>query len=221
MRRKITAVGMALLVAVCMAGCTKAKNLTEEENNMVAQYAANIIIENSYKYKTRYPDSQNTSEEETTIAENEAETTPSETETTPEPENDMFTAAVNTTGITAKYNGYKVVKEYPDHDDALFTFEAQSGYSFVVFNIELSNTGEKNVSLNTAKDNPLYKIKLNNRNYNNYANLLLNDISGLKDVAIEAHGTYDAVLVFMVEDKEINNVKSMIVTYGAKNMKIV
>lgn len=221
MRRKITAVGMILLTAACMAGCTKAKNLTEEENNMVAQYAANIIIENSYKYKNRYPESQNTSEEETNVAETETETTPQETETTPESENNMFTAAINTAGITAKYNGYKVVKEYPDHDEALFTFEAQSGYSFVVFNIELSNTGNESMSLNTVKDNPLYKIKLNNRNYNNYANLLLNDISGLKDVVIEAHGTYDAVLVFMVEDKEINNVKSMTVSYGAKNMRIV
>lgn len=220
MNKKITVVAI-LVMATCMAGCTKAKELTEEENNMVAQYAANMIIERSYKYQNKYPELQTSSDEEQTSSEAEQETTIQETETALEQESSMFTAALNIDDVSAKYKGYKVVKEYPDHEDALFTFEAQSGYSFVVFNIEITNDSTEKIILNTAKDSTIYKIKINNRNYNNYANLLLNDISGLNDVEIEASGVYDAVLVFMVEDKEIDNLKSMTLFYGTKNMKIV
>ena len=228
MRKKVTGVIVSALIACLMAGCTKATELTEEQNDIIAQYAANIIIEKSFDYDKRYKE--RPSQEETASSEetSDGETTPDSTETVPEEtttaspqENSIFTSALGINNVTVAYKGYNVTKEYPDNEDALFTFGAQEGYSFVVLNLTINNNGAQAVNINTYNEKPIYKIKVNNKTYNNYANLMHNDISGLQDITIAAGSSYDAILVFMVEDEKINNVTSMQVTYKTSTMRII
>ena len=52
-----------------------------------------------------------------------------------------------------------------------------------------------------------------NTYYNNYANLMLNDITNLKNVTIKAGETQDGILVFMVPEDKVTEIKSIVLTY--------
>lgn len=68
----------------------------------------------------------------------------------------------------------------------MFSFTAQEGYTFIVFNFDITNKGTQDVLCNNSDDEKVVTLNLNgNTYYNNYANLMLNDITNLKTLPLK------------------------------------
>lgn len=209
MKKKILGVVILSAVVLC-TGCAKMPDLTTEQNNVVAEYAANVLVNRSYSYSARYVDDLEPLTEPATEEETESETekpaiVPVEESTAETDASDVKFNIAKDMGldlVEVSYEKYKIVDEYPDDPDALFSFKPQEGCQFLVAFLNIYNpSGEKVTLNNTEKDN-IVRITINNKRCNNYANLLTNDITRLDNVTIEPGSYFESVVVFMV-DKDI------------------
>lgn len=210
MKKKLLIV--TILSLFIFTGCAKAIEMTDEQSKMVAEYAAGALIRRSYSYKLKYPDynTQKPNEEPTTPEVpviNPTDATSPE-ETTAAESKYKLGELLGISPIEVTYKEYKVLDEYPDDPGAVFTFEAEEGYKFIIMEFNLHNPTGEAVTVNTAKAAPVLKADINDTRYNNYANLMLNDITNLKDVVIEPGEDYEGILVFMEEEKAVSDIKS-------------
>ena len=250
MKKRIALFSILILCAGFFTGCGNTPAILDSEDgvNMVAQYAAGILIERTDSYALKYPDKDKkvtpeTEEETTAPPETEStETTPTdetipEGETVPEEETETQSeeevfnlASILGLGenVSISYTGYDVCAEYDVND--FFSFEAEEGCKFLVLKFNLANNSGETVTVNTEEKNIIFKIQIDygepeERQVNNYSNLALNDITGLKNVEIEAGGTMEGVVVFMLEDKIIDNAVHMTFIHkedeGYKSMSIL
>ena len=201
----------ALAVAVLCSGCAGIPDMTAEQNNAVAEYAASALIERSYSYRARYVDDLEPLTEAETEDESESESesesaaiNPSEAETEAPVDFDIA-KDMGLEGVKVSYGSYKIAEEYPDDPDALFSFEPQDGYSFLVVSLDITNTGTEAVTLNNSDKTNIIKLRIGNKGCNNYANLLNNDITNLKGVTIEAGASFESIVIFMVQDDILND----------------
>lgn len=209
MKKKIWGVAIAATAVLC-TGCAKVPDMTTEQNNAVAEYAASVLVSRSYSYRARYvddlepltePATENESETETeapSIVPVEESSSAGESETTAE-----FNIAkdMGLDSVKVSYESYKIVDEYPDDPEALFSFEPQEGCKFLVVSLKVHNPTEETITLNNTSSDNIIKLTIGKKRCNNYANLLTNDITRLKDVKIEPGADYESVVVFMVGDE--------------------
>lgn len=229
MRKRI----IALVLVMCtlfLTGCAQGVHLSDEQNNIIAEYAADYLLKRSYVYMEKYNDIRKHYD----VPTEEVVTKPVEEPTTEEPTTEKVTSGVNdptneptkeepTTEnpkakfdlvdvykiapLTVEYKQYRIVDEYPDDPDALFTFKPEDGYVFIIMEFDVYNPTDNQIVLNTANQNRVFKATINKGRCSNYANLLFNDISRIRDVAIEGQSHYQAVLVFMVESEAIKTIE--------------
>lgn len=211
-----------------LTGCAKAIEMTDEQNDMVAEYAAGVLIRRSYSYKLKYPNinTERPTEEPTTpevpVIDPIDETTP-ENETNPNESKYKLGEILGISPVEVTYKEYKVLDEYPDDPDAIFTFEAEEGYKLIVLEFNLHNPTEEAVTVNTAKSGFVFKADINEERFNNYANLMLNDITNLNNVVIGAGEDYKGILVFVDDEKDAANIKdfTLLVKIEDRNTEIL
>lgn len=234
-RKRLIIVAVASLLL--LTGCAGGVQLSDEQNKIVAEYAADILAKRSYVYLSKYVDLkerytiENTTPTEETTTESTLQTTTNSsdidtptkrptsgddpsTEPTTEDPNSVFdlVKVFGLNKVLIEYKDYKVVSEYPDDPDALFSFEPEEGYKLIVLEFDMYNNSDDAIVVNTKSSNKIFKARIDNKSCNNYANLMFNDISNLENVKIESHEHYNAVLFFMVEDEIIDEMKSFKVT---------
>ena len=91
--KRVIVLALICCMALCMAGCDKVKDLSEEENHLIAEYAAEMLLKYNRKYHMKYdPDA--VADEEITVS--VTETTTEET-TTEEPTTEETTTEEVTT----------------------------------------------------------------------------------------------------------------------------
>ncbi len=211
--------------------------LNLQQNNMVAEYAAGVLVKYSYNHSNRYglslsDEDEPGSEQETTEPEqptSEDETTEpsvSQDETTEQPttsdDNKETTEAVEEfkleqvlglENITVKCDGYEVMESIDADPEGYFVLDAESGYEFVVVNFTLTNTSDETVMVSTADSNIILKGTFNEKyRYNNYdASILRNDLTVLKDTEIEGGAEYKAVAIFMVPADVSESIESFVI----------
>lgn len=213
----ITMIGMC--ISVC--GCTKVRELKTEQNDIIAEYAAGVLVKYSYVYKGKYtdlsgdfkseiilPETEPSIEEETTPEETSPditdETTPSESVGEQETENGKWdvSEAMGLGGLELEYSSYIITKEYPDDESAVFTFTAQEGYTFAVMKFLLVNNTESDITVDNSELKPAVKAYFNDKSpVYNYANLMKDDITNLKNVTVPSGSSCEAILVYMIEDE--------------------
>lgn len=241
MKRRIV-----LIVCICimfiLSGCTKAIDLTEEQNDIVAQYVADIMLNKDYYINYSNLDiieEETTKEEETPPVEeptSEDDTnpeTPSTSDVT-EPTQEETTAPEKTVfnldklyglkDVEITYKSYKVVTEYPDEPDALFTLDLEEGHKFLVVEFDIKNKANVDIELSSADSRKVVKAYINEKDVNNYANILINNIPTLKKFPIDAGKTTTGVLIFSVEEKEADSIKSLNIHFnfnGQENKLII
>ena len=235
--------------AAILTGCTAGYVLTEEQNEMIAQYVAGEVYKHTYAFQNKYPDYGLTYEEEITEAETavidpeevNVETLPQETKEnasevaseTAEPETEKDTSpvksgttydleeALDLNGLTLTYESYEIVDEYPNDENAWFTFSPQEGYRFLIVNFKLSNPGTERITVNTTDQHPVFRVTFEDETYtSNYTNLMDNDLSNLSDVAVEVGESYDCILVFMILDAYAEDMGTVTISIGETYFEI-
>lgn len=231
MKKKTIIISLLLICIFMITGCTKVIDLTDEQNDLIAEYAAGVLVQNSYTYKAKYPnwniavqeETESETEDETTGYDDENET-PQETaavapvdETTPQGEDSQYLAnaseAFGIESVQVTYKSYKVTDEFPDDPDVLFSVKPEPGYKFIVVSFNLHNSGDEAVVLNNRDNQTILKATINKASVNNFATLLLNDITALSDVTVEAGGDCEAVALFMVTESVADDMESFKISY--------
>ena len=226
-----------VMIFTFLTGCAKVKDISPEHNGMIAEYVAGVLLKYSHSYKEKYedlsggfvstvPDEFETEttpgEEETTTGKEEETTTvpnvPGQPSDKPTSEGETGTTEVEwhiekemgLEPLTMEYESYVVTKEYPDDEDAIFTFTAEDGYTFLVLNFKLYNDTDKDVTINNYSTRPAIKAYINdNKPVYNYANLMMNDITALKDITVKAGDVFDGIIVYMIKENELADITSL------------
>lgn len=225
-----------LLVLLCMAaltGCGKNDiSLTNEENDLVAEYIAGTLLkyscDNEWKYQklntaqktgvtttagtnssTQTPTQSQAgnSQKPTALSSSAASTaTVSASGTAGTTSTDLMgslPSALGLSGVTVKYKDYVTGSSYPS--DAYVSVPAQSGCEVVAVELTLTNTSGQAVTLNSS-GNVTFKLEVGGTGVVNYASILKNDITALKNVSLAAGASKDVVVLFQVKESDASSV---------------
>ncbi len=220
-----------LLVLLCMAaltGCGKNDiSLTNEENDLVAEYIAGTLLKYSYDNEWKYQ-KLNTAQKTgvtTTAGTNSSTQTPTQSQagnsqkptassssaasttafasgTAGKTSTDLMgslSSALGLSGVTVKYKDYVTGSSYPS--DAYVSVPAQSGCEVVAVELTLTNTSGQAVTLNSS-GNVTFKLEVGGTGVGNYASILKNDITALKNVSLAAGASKDVVVLFQVKESD-------------------
>ncbi len=208
-----------LLVLLCMAaltGCGKNDiSLTNEENDLVAEYIAGTLLKYSYDNEWKYQ-KLNTAQKTgvtTTAGTNSSTQTPSQSQSVnshkPSASNAAGTASTDLmgnlpavlglNGVTVRYKDYVTGSAYPLDD--YVSVPAQQGYKVVAVELTLTNTSGQAVTLNSS-GNVKFKLVFGAPGVVNYSSILKNDITALKNVSLAAGASKDVVVLFQVKESD-------------------
>lgn len=238
-----------LLVLLCMAaltGCGKNDiSLTNEENDLVAEYIAGTLLKYSYDNEWKYQKlntAQKTgvtttagtnsstqtptqsqagnSQKPTASSSSAASTTASASGTAGTTSTDLMgslPSALGLSGVTVKYKDYVTGSSYPS--DAYVFVPAQSGCEVVAVELTLTNTSGQAVTLNSS-GNVTFKLEVGGTGVGNYASILKNDITALKNVSLAAGASKDVVVLFQVKESDASLVagSSMMATSSGTSL---
>ena len=232
MKKVITGL-LVLLFMAALTGCGKNDiSLTNEENDLVAEYIAGTLLKYSYDNEWKYQ-KLNTAQKTgvtTTAGTNSSTQTPSQSQagnsqkptassssaastatvsasgtagTTSTDLIGSLPSALGLSGVTVKYKDYVTGSSYPS--DAYISVPAQQGYKVVAVELTLTNTSGQAVTLNSS-GNVTFKLEVGGTGVVNYASILKNDITALKNVSLAAGASKDVVVLFQVKESDASSV---------------
>lgn len=242
--KKGKVLGLIALSAVLLTGCVDAMpDLTAEQSDIIAEYAAGLLLKYSPRYQYRI-----VSEEELAAAiadrqtssepESEPVTAPEQTqlpaENTPEapsenastePESQPaqvasaedvdFAAELGIDDLIIRYQSFEVCSSYP-HNSSGFSMDAAKGKKWLILHFDLEGLPEEDVNCNFFDSD----IKLN-ANINNSisvsaleAIMLPNNIINYNDT-VKAGETVDVVAVAEINDMSEADIQSMVLQASA------
>ena len=224
MKRQILATGLA---AVLLTGCAGGVELSQGDNDRVAQYAANLLLKYDKNYKETLLSEKEMEEAKEKLriaAEKEAElqaliasknksetekTEESINETTENAETDVMVTHVlqdvlNMPGFEIQNTGYSIVAEYPESAEAdevlAVEVKASPGKKLLVMKYNITNCTTDNLECDLFSKDISSDIIINgSMKAGSMLTMLLNDLGTLK-VEIEAGESYEAVQVFEVSE---------------------
>lgn len=203
MKRKIIAFIAIWGSILSMTGCQMSSipDMSEEDTELVAQYAANLILSNNKNFDTGIAteeeiqkdderrERQRKREEEAKAAE-ETKGRDSSGETS---EGAMTDATVTNAdlgaflgleGIAIDYQSYELCDAYPHDagDDTFFAMGATEGNQLLVLSFNMQNNSGADQDIDILYQYPLFRISINGgENKNALTTLLLDDLSTFKD----------------------------------------
>lgn len=211
---------LGLVAVFSFSACGKGLDYTSEQEDVIADYAANLVLRHDANYKYNYINEE-AYEEESTSALTEEETSKdiyAEEETGGE-NGSVGTETISADklaevlhmpeGITVEYTGYEVSDTYSDVEDNLFVMKAVDGHKLLVVEFRVVNTTNNDISLNMMANVSAYKGIVNEtKKYNAQLTLLLNAMNTYEGV-IPAGTTKNMMLIYQTQLESKDNLKSL------------
>ncbi len=212
--------GLAAVSAMCvmlMTGCNNGIDINNEQNEIIANYAARLVVKAT---KTDYIYIPDIKEPETGVS---ADDNIEETQTDADGNTvivkhdySAFNDYLDLKGIEISYKDCVVGSEYPNDDTTLFVVEAEPGKQLVAVEYLLTNTTDSDITYSIPQDGLIFRLKINDsKNVMSFKTLLLNDFSNMKNFVIEAGQTKTAVIVFQIDEADVQSLSKVEVRYGA------
>ncbi len=213
--KKIAALILILVCVFSLAGCSKNVRLSEEQSDLVAEYIAGELLKYSHDNKWNYhklgqdvntsvvsptKPVQNGQQQSGTTDDASGNNSSDILPTTAAADGDVMenmADALGLGGASISYDSYTTGSVYPEDEFALGV-KANEGYELYVFNFKISNNTSDTLTANTYSKGVTLKLDVGGKSISQSATILKNDLIILKDAAIEAGQTYDAVVVFQV-----------------------
>lgn len=221
MNRKISFLCLIISTVMMLSGCGQIiPDLTEEESDKIALYAATVLMEHDTKHKKTLLTEEEVAQEEEKMAErarNKAEREAREAQSKegsvqePTPVYSDINEIILLDGIQISYDSYEVCESYPDQDseELVFTLDAAEGQKLLVVKFCLTNQSDSVVEANVFDKNPTFSLVLNGGSKKkSLSNMLLDDFAFFKQ-EMEAGEEDIAVVVFSYPEEELNTVTSM------------
>ncbi len=226
--QKKTGIIMAVCMGVLLSGCAGSiPELSEQENAIVAEYAAGLLLKYDKNYSGELPLAPPPHVEESMPEQPEApaeEPVPEETQQPveevpvqeegiqelpePKPEQEPMDIAsfLGLQGIDITYTGYEVVPSYTDSTSAggsiAFSLDATPGSQLLVANFALTNNSGEDAMVDIFNKNVRFRLVLNESNRKPALfTMLLNDLSIYKDT-VAAGETKQVVIICEIAEEE-------------------
>lgn len=204
MKKKLSIV-FAVIMMLSFSGCAKVIALTENEENLIAQYASYTMIKHS-----RYNDSLLLSKEDLLKAEQrEEEYKKKAEEKKQQSETDTVTLsdAIGIKGLEFTYQGHDVLDEY---SESIVTLGDRAGKKYVFLNFTLSNTSGENKTIDMITAKAKFKATINGSTVAHLPTLLPSDLATFnKKTVISAGAKKNVFIVFEVSDDTAKEIKSL------------
>lgn len=205
---------------VSLAGCSELE-YTEEQKDMIADYAAAVVLKHDVNYKDNYIETSEpatetesmTFGEDTTASQGDADTpnggTSSETVATAE----QLTQALGINGLSAEYIDYYVTDVYPfeNQDSALFVMKAVEKSKLLVVKFKISNPSGQDIAINMMAGERRYRGVVNETVKVNAQLSLLLDALNTFDGTIPAGTSQELVLVYQIQTETKEEIKSLVI----------
>lgn len=200
---------LCLLSSMCMlAGCAEGKDLSEEEQDVIAEYSAGILLQHYSKYNRRLEKQENPQP---------AATDPEAPAPTPKEEpggtqsfvpgseeadqeenvnevslNDLY----NVPGLKVQYDSYVVCKSYPKNSAMQLT--AKEGERLLVVRFHVKNTKSGPLKVNLIKRNIDYVMNLDGTEYKPTIAIQQNGGMNYLKTNLKPGATETAILLFEI-----------------------
>lgn len=219
-----------LMLSTCvflLAGCNDVKDLTDEETKLIAEYAADLLLEYDVNYVDRIEEGDKAAQEMTEEASTEQASTEQEVTTEEQSEDDTENNAsaeeriVGSEGDIAKIAGiagvsvslkdYQIVDRYPEtkEEDTLVDVEAADGYQLLVIRFKVQNTTEDVVNVSLIDKQLEYHIVCNGVDTAEpMLTILMNDL-GTLETSVQPGEEQEAVLLFQISDNMKEQLESI------------
>lgn len=218
----------AVLVAAAMlfTGCGDPMvPLTEDEESIVVNYSAGILAKhNSFQQEgitAVYPEEEEESEEPEETEESEEKEKTDETEKSKEDAKGQseqepaeqgskqitLTEALSVPKVQFSYHDYSTADSYKQGD--YFSMDASEGNTFLILNVNMTNTGKKAAECDFVQKQPSFVLSLNGEaGVRNQVTMLTNDLSTYKGT-LEPGQTEAVILLFEVPQETAQNISTM------------
>lgn len=217
MRKRLIAA--ALILVILCTGCGSEIKVTQEQNDLIAEYVAGVLLKYSNDYKYKYSKLNHKLEQPT-----QSPTTPgqseSETSVNPKPSEGQSESATQapsvldtlakalSAGLKVRYNTFVIGKEYPV--GALVSMPATEGKKLFVLEFVLTNDTSDRILCNGKSSKVILKVKVNDgREYIQASTIFKNDVANMDNYAIEAGKQDIGIAVFMIPEDELKDVSKI------------
>lgn len=228
MKKKFLLIGMSALLCM-LCGCLETTPLTNDEMDVVAEYAASLLL----KYDSGFDSPLyygNDMEEEiqvtpTLMPEKTPTTTPAITSypekdpeiTTPAPTpvqysdaeiTKQLTEMIAVEDITVSCESYEIMDSVVSND--YFSLQAKNGRKYVVVMFRLKNNSNQEAVFDASGKGLSYSIDINTSVKSRVSlSMLENDLQYMP-ITVPANGMAEAVLVFEIADMQIDTLHLLI-----------
>lgn len=224
--RKVGAVLCGILVTALLSGCgANMPDLTQEETDIISEYAVGILLKYDKYHSSRlvdttiYDDEDEEIPEETPeeISEVEPESTANDTEVV-DVSQDVEPSAPPATieeyygiqGITFQYLGYDLTRSYPSDtsdENMFFAMDATEGSQLLVLRFMATNVTSTDQNLNMLSYGTKFRVSVNGgAGQNVLTTMLLDDMQTYNDIIPAG---YSVELVSIVEVPQTDSVETI------------
>ena len=205
--KRIKPVVMVCLLCIGMVALTGCDSLdyTTEQEDVIANYAANILLRHDKNYKSDY-----ISEEETTSKEEDTEVTEEETTTVDNSVNgDGINGDTNVGKVSSAEDVTSALHLPDDSSTDIFVMKAVENSKLLVVKFNISNTTSQDISINIMSSVQKFKGIVNDaKKYNAQLTLLL-DALNTYEGTLKAGTSQTLILVYQTQLDEKDDVKSL------------
>lgn len=203
MRRLMKIAAVALLCTM-MCGCLEATPLTDAEMDIVAEYAAELLLKYDKNYRSPLlPEEElaGVEPEETVTPAPEPTQSAEEPGVTPLPGNaeettTRLTDVASVEGIEVSCNSFEIRREVVRNE--YFFLESKEGKEYLILNFKLENTTDKPIVFDASEQKLECSLDINSGTmYKLSVSMLENDLQYMP-IEVPAQKSVDAVLVFEI-----------------------
>ena len=221
--KKVSVLLCGLTMALLTAGCGEMPDLTQEETDLIAEYAAGMLLKydrdinrlvDTSMYEEEVEEEVILPEEEEEPTETEEEESTSVVDVSQDEETEPAVSSVEqyygVPNVMITYTGYEVSDSYPpssEGEDLVFSMEASSGTQLLVLKFNAQNLSGEDQNLNLLGYGARFRVSVNGESSKGaLATMLVNDMQTYNDV-IPANSAVE--LVSIVEIPQGTNVGSI------------
>lgn len=224
---------LCLLFSVCMlAGCVEKKDLSEEQQDVIAEYSAGILLQHYNKYNRRLVKEEKPESADTQL------TAPT---ATPTPEPDQAGQSVqgnaeadqqenvnevsldelyNIEGLKVDYDSFVIGKSYPKKS-SMFQLTAKKGENLLVVRFRLKNTKSKPLKVNLIKRKIDYVMNMDGTEYK--PTIVIQENGGMNYLKtnLKPGASETAILLFEIPEASQNPESLTLTVRDGENASII
>ncbi len=194
------------LVMLTLAGCVQAREMTEEKQDIIAEYSAGIVLQHAENYKRRLEKQENPIVPKAT-QQPQATEAPENTPELPQAEGAESEPALNqvslddlyqVSGMKAKYVSFKSCSKYTNQ------IAAHKGEWLYIVNFQVSNTTKKPLKVDLSKRGIKYLLNVDGSEYQAHPSFFENGGMNFLKTTIPPGASKKAAVVFRVPEKAKN-----------------